>query len=100
MLMRKSSQKTYTYTDVYYPNGNIRHAYTQLNATDAEEKVYYETGELNKTCYVSCGKRQGAFIVRYRNGKEYMKGSYCNDKYVGEVIIFDQNGNIKQKINF
>ena len=100
LLKSYSARKTYTYTNVYYPNGNIRRSFKQLNATDAEERVYYETGELNKTCYVSCGKRQGAFIVRYRNGKEYMKGKYCSGKYVGEVIILDQNGNIKQKLNY
>lgn len=93
-------KKEYTYENTYYSNGNIRHAFKKLNATDAEERVYYETGELNKLCHVSCGKRQGAFTVYYRNGKEYMKGKYSNNKYIGTIVIFDLNGNVKQKINY
>lgn len=96
---RYRQSKTYTYKDVYYPNGNVRYSFKQLNATDAEEKIYYETGELNKICHVSRGKRQGDFIVFYKNGKEFMKGKYLNGKYIGLITIFDLYGNIKQTVN-
>lgn len=92
--------KKYTYEDVFYSNGNVRHSFRQLNATDAEERVYYETGELNKICHVSYGKRQGEFVVYYRNGEIYMKGKYSNNNYTGSIVIFDQKGNVKQRINY
>jgi len=50
--------------------------------------------------YSEKGKKDGAFVLYYLNGKLQSKGSFNNGKYDGDWLFYYSNGNLKAKGNF
>lgn len=68
--------------------------YTQHNVICGEDTFYYPTGEKNKVQHWSGGKKNGLFIVYYKNGSKYIEGNFYNDSYVGDYFIYNINGEL------
>ncbi len=61
---------------------------------------YYPTGEKKEEYTYLNGKREGAFTGWYQSGKKSIEGSFINNKKNGIWIWYDENGNIRSKMQY
>jgi antitoxin component YwqK of YwqJK toxin-antitoxin module len=67
---------------------------------DGEERVFYPTGELNKTITWVKGKKNGPFTIFYKSGEKYITGSYANDSLVGDYYVFDKDSKVIKSFKY
>ncbi len=67
---------------------------------DTLTTFYNEQGYIENITTTINGKKEGQFKKFYSDGSLYETGTYENDFTVGEVITYDEAGNIKLKIDY
>ena len=78
----------------FYSDGALKREYFLLNGViNGGDTFFYPTGEVNKTQQWNHGKLEGPFVVYFKNGNNYIVGSYSNGSYKGEYIVNDLKGN-------
>jgi antitoxin component YwqK of YwqJK toxin-antitoxin module len=81
-------------TYYYYENGRIQEEYSfKCAALHGIQKWYYEDGTLAKTIPYSYGYRQGTGQIFGRNGRLIQQVRFDKDSMVGNVDLYDENGN-------
>lgn len=90
-------RKEYFSADVC-PKKTLRSVYyTKNGIKDGVERIFYPTGEINKEKTWVNGVLNGPFVVYFKNGNEYIKGTYSNNNYSGEYTIKDLYGQIIER---
>lgn len=93
------------YEEFYEDSNSLKRSSTLVKCgqeylKDGEERVFYPTGELNKTITWVKGKKNGPFTVFYKSGEKYINGSYANDSLVGDYYVFDKEGKVIKSFKY